>query len=36
MNVSFDLLIDTNLVTTIATIDALFFFQRNENHLVGE
>jgi hypothetical protein len=35
MNVSFDLLIDTNLGTTIATIDALFF-QRDENHLVGE
>jgi len=25
MNVSFDLLIDTNLVTTVATIDALLF-----------
>jgi hypothetical protein len=35
MNVSFDLLIYTNLVTTIATINALFF-QREENHLVGE
>jgi hypothetical protein len=35
MNVSFDLLIHINLVTTIATINALFF-QRDENHLVGE
>jgi hypothetical protein len=35
MNVSFDLLIDTNLVITITTIDALFS-QRDENHLVGE